>query len=287
MGSVVGEAEETRLMPELPEVEVIMRGVAPHLEGESIGAVSSSGQRLRLPVPSLKLKKLISGHQVRAVGRRAKYGTVLMENGALLLIHLGMTGRLGFFPAQSPKAKHDHLCFALGNGTEMRFNDVRRFGSVQVFGPNEPEKEKFFAALGPEPFSDEFSGGYLKKLAKGRKRPVKNFLMDGRVVAGIGNIYASEILFAAGISPLKEISAIPLPLWEKIIAASRKILQQAIEAGGSSVSDFVNSSGEKGYFQLSLNVYGRSGKECRQCGKKIMKEVQAGRATFYCPGCQK
>ncbi len=274
-------------MPELPEVEVIMRGIAPHLEGQTIEVISFSGLKLRLPVPRLKLKNLISGAKVCEVGRRAKYGTVFMDNGALMLIHLGMTGKLGLFPAKSRKVKHDHLCFALGNSTEVRFNDVRRFGSIQVFAANDPEKEKFFGALGPEPFTDEFSAGYLEKLAKGRKRPVKNFLMDGRVVAGIGNIYASEILFAAGVAPLKEVGSISLHVWKKIITETREILARAIKAGGSTISDFVNSSGEKGYFQLSLNVYGRGGKECPKCGKSIIKAVQAGRATFFCGKCQK
>lgn len=274
-------------MPELPEVEVTMRGVAPHLEEQTIETISFSGKELRLQVPREKLENLICGAKVKKVGRRAKYGTILMDNGALLVIHLGMTGRLGLFSAGCPKAKHDHLCFGLCNGKQVRFNDARRFGSIQVFGLHDPEKEKFFGAMGPEPFSERYSAEYLKGLAKGRKRPVKNFLMDGRVVVGIGNIYASEILFAAGVSPLKEIGAITLPSWQRITVETRKILEQAIKAGGSSISDFVNSSGEKGYFQLSLKVYGRRGKECQKCGKEITKAVLAGRATFFCGKCQK
>jgi len=274
-------------MPELPEVEVIMRGITPHLEGRRIERVLSSGLRLRLPVPMAKLQQLVAGATVVEVGRRAKYGTILLDNGALLVIHFGMTGKLGLFPAESGKARHDHLCFQLSNGIEVRFNDPRRFGSLQLFGPDDPEKDRFFQTLGPEPFSEYFAAGYLKKMAKKRKKPVKNFLMDGRVVAGIGNIYANEILFAAGVSPFKEVGLISLSAWKSMIKETRRILAQAIEAGGSTISDFVNSSGEKGYFQLSLKVYGRGGKACPECGESIMKTVQAGRATYYCPGCQK
>jgi len=272
-------------MPELPEVEVICRGVRPHIVDRKVLAVHFSGKKLRLPLPLKKMKDLLLGNRVVAVERRAKYLLFRAENGAVLIIHLGMSGKLGIFPISAEKQKHDHLRLLLDNDMEIRFNDPRRFGSVQFLSPEESVAEHF-SACGVEPFAEAYSVSYLQEKAAKRKQPVKNFLLDGRVVAGIGNIYASEILFMAGILPTRGVHTLSKPQWARIIAATRQVLQEAIRQGGSSISDFVNFSGEKGYFQNSLSVYGRDGKVCGKCGKIIKRKVMAGRATFYCNKCQ-
>ena len=270
-------------MPELPEVEVVCQGLAPHLPGRVITGSRASGLRLRLPLPLAAINERVCGQMVSRVFRRAKF-VVVAVGEAWLVIHLGMTGRLGIFPGDAPAAKHDHLCLSLDNGMELRFNDARRFGSVQLFSP--AEGERYFAAMGMEPFSDAFCAPALKKRAARRVQPVKNFLMDNRVVVGIGNIYANEALHRAGVSPLRPVCRVTDREWHQIVESARKVLARAIEAGGSTIADFVGSSGEKGYFQLQLAVYGRAGSECQGCGAAIVKTVVGGRATFFCPGCQ-
>ena len=274
-------------MPELPEVEVIRRGLAPHLVGRTITRVVISNRRLRLPVPRAKLNLWIQSGQVKSVDRRAKYLLITMKSGAMLVLHLGMTGRLAFFANGTPRGAHDHLRFELDSGLELRFNDVRRFGSVQVLGPEDIEGTKLFAGLGPEPLGPDLSSDYLVKQARSRGRPIKNFLMDSRVVVGIGNIYANEILFAAGIKPTRGVGTLRKPAWERVIQASRQVLERAIACGGTTISDYVRSSGERGYFQCELSAYGREGEECQRCGSLIRRQVLAGRATFFCPKCQK
>ena len=182
---------------------------------------------------------------------------------------------------------HDHLRLQLDSGSEIRFNDIRRFGSVQVFTKDELAAIDPFADLGPEPFWREFSPACLTEKAGRRSQPVKNFLMDNRVVVGIGNIYANEILFAAGINPSKPVNTVNSKQWKRVVAASREVLNKAIACGGTTISDFVNPDGGQGYFQCELAVYGRAGKPCRQCATPIRRTVMAGRATFYCPRCQR
>jgi formamidopyrimidine-DNA glycosylase len=196
-----------------------------------------------------------------------------------------MTGRLGIFPQGTPEVKHDHANWLLANQMELRFNDTRRFGSVQISGPDE-DLSVLFANLGPDPFWDSFSGDYLNKKAHKRTLAVKNFLMDNRVVTGIGNIYASEIFFATGINPATPAGSIGLEDWQRIVIKSREILAEAIGQGGTTISDYVNSNGEKGYFQVRLKVYGRQGQPCRKCGELVQKTVIGGRASFFCPSCQ-
>lgn len=269
-------------MPELPEVEVISRGLAPVLEGRRIENISFSKLKLRLPVPS---RAAAVGEKIVSVRRRAKYIVIGLENSAAMVIHLGMTGRLGVFRRGTTLQKHDHVRWLLDNGMELRFNDTRRFGSVQIVSPDE-DIEILFADQGPDPFWPEFSAKYLAEKARGRKLPVKNFLMDNRVVTGIGNIYACETLYACKINPKSPAGDLGLKEWRMIVAKSREILEEAIACGGSSISDYVNSSGEKGYFQVRLRVYGRLGKPCRNCGESIEKYVLGGRASFFCPCCQ-
>jgi formamidopyrimidine-DNA glycosylase len=175
----------------------------------------------------------------------------------------------------------------LDSGLELRFNDVRRFGSVQVISPEDEERSHIFAGLGPEPLGPDFSANYLIKAAQGRVRPIKNFVMDGRVVVGIGNIYANEILFAAGIRPTRGAGTLGKKAWDQLVRASNQVLERAIACGGTTISDFVNSSGEAGYFQCELKVYGRGGEPCPRCSSTIIRQVLAGRATYYCPTCQR
>lgn len=274
-------------MPELPEVEVIRRGLIPHLVDRTISRVMISNRRLRLPVPRAKLNRWVRGNRVKAVNRRAKYLLIAMSNGALVILHLGMSGRLALAANGTPRAAHDHLRFLLDSGLELRFNDVRRFGSVQVVSPEDEERSHIFADLGPEPLGPDFSANYLIKVARGRVRPIKNFVMDGRVVVGIGNIYANEILFAASIRPTRGAGTLGKKAWDQLVRASRQVLERAIACGGTTISDYVNSSGEAGYFQCELKVYGRDGEACPRCSSTIVRQVLAGRATFYCPTCQR
>lgn len=274
-------------MPELPEVEVICRGLAPLVVNRKILTVSYSNKKLRKPFPRAKMDSQVEGAFILGVERRAKYILLPLTGKAVLLFHLGMTGKLGVFDHDTPRSKHDHLRFLLDDGREMRFNDVRRFGCVEVFSAKELRENDPFADLGPEPFSTDFSADYLLAKAGGKKQPVKSFLMDNRVVVGIGNIYANETLFAAGILPQTPINRLRNTDWLRIVEKSRLILEKAIAMGGSTISDYENANGEAGYFQLQLAVYGRQGQPCPTCGQPVMRVVLGGRATFYCPVCQK
>jgi formamidopyrimidine-DNA glycosylase len=224
---------------------------------------------------------------VKSVDRRAKYLLVRMNNGAVLVLHLGMTGRLAFFTNGAPRRPHDHIRFFLDNSLELRFNDVRRFGSIQVLAPENGKLPQIFAGLGAEPLGPDFSVPYLMRMAGKRTKPIKNFLMDAKVVVGIGNIYANEILFVAGIKPNRPVGTLTRATWERVVKSSREVLEQAIACGGTTISDYVNSSGEVGYFQCELKVYGRTGEACKSCGSEISRVVLSGRASFYCPRCQR
>lgn len=274
-------------MPELPEVEVIRRGLQNHLPGLKVINIGFSNKKLRLSMPRADLNKYIQGARFASVGRRAKFLVITMDNGACLIVHLGMTGRLGIFPTGVPRSKHDHLRLQLDNNMQLRFNDTRRFGFILVLKPNSNFSNTMLAHIGPEPFSEEYTPKYLQKYAAGKNRPLKNFLMDSRVVAGIGNIYACEILYHAGLDPGKKISSLTIREWAKIVESSRYVLRKAIESGGTTISDFVNESGKSGYFQLELQAYGKQGQPCNCCLGPIAKKIMAGRATFFCPKCQK
>lgn len=273
-------------MPELPEVEVVRQGIMPLVCGRRVERIATSGKSLRLPVNRAALRRCFEGHCLTAVARRGKYLLFSFDHGALLVIHLGMTGRLGLFPSDTPSARHDHLRFLLDNGLEMRFNDARRFGSVQCFSTEELAAHDPFAGLGPEPLGKEFAAAYLADKAGGRRLPVKSFLMDNRVVVGLGNIYANEILFAAAIHPLTPAGELDRSQWRAVVKATRTVLDRAIRAGGTTIADFVNASGKPGYFQLELAVYGREGAPCRHCRHPIERTVLSGRATYFCPSCQ-
>ncbi|MDW7772988.1 MAG: bifunctional DNA-formamidopyrimidine glycosylase/DNA-(apurinic or apyrimidinic site) lyase [Desulfobulbaceae bacterium] len=276
-------------MPELPEVEVTRLGLLPHLPGRKIKEIRWSDKPLRTAMPEKLLKQHIRGIAIETIDRRGKYLLFRMVNNSTMLIHLGMTGKLTLLPAGGPPAKHDHLCLLLDDGQELRFNDSRRFGSIAVWPPAETDRFEavFSAGIGVEPLSDAFESSYLHRLGSGKKQPVKCFLMDAAKIAGIGNIYANEILFAAGIYPLTPVNRITRPQWKKIVLSTGRILRQAIACGGSSISDFLGTSGNPGYFQIRFKVYGREGENCLHCGTPIRKTVIAGRATFFCSRCQK
>jgi formamidopyrimidine-DNA glycosylase len=255
------------------------------LVGRRFLAVEAGAQRLRRQSPVAELRRWVAGRRLRGLRRRGKYLLFDLEGGATLLMHLGMTGRLLAGPAPTPALDHIHLVFRLEGGLDLVFQDTRRFGQVLVFPPGvEPPP---LAQVGVEPFSRKVTPAWLLERARGRSRPVKNFLLDGRLVAGIGNIYAGEILFAAALHPATPVARLTLADWDRVLAATRRILQHAIRKGGTTVADYLDSRGQTGLFQLELKVYGRTGEPCQRCGAPIARSVQAGRSSFFCPGCQK
>ena len=275
-------------MPELPEVEVICRGLRPHLVDRVVTGILASGKALREPLPLDRLQREVVNKRITSVTRRAKFLQVGLDSGAMLIIHLGMTGNLGFFaPAMEP-AKHDHIRLILDNGLELRYNDTRRFGSIRILSPEEVPgiEETVYKTIGPEPFGEDFSADYLFRLAKSREVAVKAFIMTNQVVAGVGNIYANESLFRAGIRPDRKIRSLSRKEWGKLIAAIREVLTHAIECGGSTISDFVGAGRERGYFQINFKVYGKGGMACTTCGAAICKKTIGGRASYCCPKCQ-
>ena len=276
-------------MPELPEVEVIRRGLQPHLSGRTINAIHHSGKRLRIEVPLIQMRRNLIGNTIKEVGRRAKYLLISFLSGDTLIIHLGMSGTLTLCEKQTPPRQHDHLVFALDSGLEIRYNDVRRFGSFSLLDASATaDMEKtFFNKTGPEPFARECTPQYLHNRAKNSRRPIKSFLMDGMVIAGIGNIYANECLFTAKIHPALPAGELSLAKWKRLHSSIRKILQWAIDCGGSTINDFLNSNGKQGYFQANFKVYGKTNLPCSVCKTPLVKDVIGGRSSFHCPKCQK
>ena len=270
-------------MPELPEVEVIRRGLAPRLVGRRFLTVTVGDKRLRQGSPPEHLARWLPGRRLEHLERRGKYLVFRLEGGVTLLIHLGMTGRLLLGVSRNHEP-HVHLFFTLEGGITLAFQDVRRFGQALVFAPREPLLP--LEQVGREPFSRRVTPEWLAETARGRTRPLKNFLLDGRILAGIGNIYASEIMFAAGIHPATPAGALSIDDWDRVLKETRRILKRAIRQGGTTVNDYLNSHGETGLFQVELMVYGREGEPCLRCGKTIKRIVQAGRSTFFCPYCQ-
>jgi len=271
-------------MPELPEVETVRRGIAPHLIGQKVVRVVVRQSRLRWPVPE-ELAATLSGQIFQRVERRAKY-LLLHTDAGTVIFHLGMTGRLRILPADAPYQKHDHIDLALADGHCLRFNDSRRFGAL-LWTAESPERHALLQALGPEPLSEGFSGCWLHQRAQGRALAVKSFIMDNRIVVGVGNIYASESLFAARISPLRPAGQITLAEYEQLAQAIRAILEDAIRQGGTTLRDFVGSAGKPGYFQQQLCVYDRYRLSCRVCGEPIDRCRLGQRSTYFCPRCQR
>jgi len=275
-------------MPELPEVEVTRMGLLQHLPNRRIMDIRCGTKQLRKPIPHDLLVQWVHNRRIFTVERRAKYLLVRMDDGSVLVVHLGMSGSLGLVMAKKPPALHDHLFLRLDNELELRYNDVRRFGMILVWpAPEATDLEiKFFSRIGPEPFDEKFSPKRLRRLAARRRQAIKNFLLDQRVVAGIGNIYANEILFAVGLHPATPVNEIDETKWPHLVSCTQKTLQAAIAMGGTTIADFVDSNGRPGYFQLSLQVYGRAEHACRRCLAPIQKIVLGGRSTFFCPQCQ-
>lgn len=275
-------------MPELPEVEVTRRGLLAQLPGRKVVGVAASNYRLRTSIPTRLLHDHISGSEFLTIDRRAKYLLLRMTGGAVLVIHLGMTGKLALMPQSAPRHKHDHLALSLDDDRELRFNDSRRFGLLMVWPAADATntEHQFSTREGIEPFAPEFNADQLLYLASRRTMPVKSLLMNSRLIAGIGNIYANETLFAARIHPLTPALLLNRKDWQRIVTQARRILQEAIDAGGSTIADFLGTSGHPGYFQLHFKVYNQKGRPCTSCSHPIVKTTLAGRATYFCPTCQ-
>ncbi len=271
-------------MPELPEVETTRRGIEPLVKGRTIVDAVVRVSRLRWPV-SQRLGEILAGQTILAVERRAKY-LLLRCRGGVLLLHLGMTGHLRVVPSATPAQKHDHIDLQFTDGSCLRFNDSRRFGAL-LWVPADADDHPLLAELGPEPFATAMDGSYLFQRSRGRKVAVKPFVMDQRVVVGVGNIYASEALFRAGIHPAREAGRISLKRYERLAAAIRDVLGEAIEAGGTTIRDFQGHDGKPGYFSLQLKVYGREGGPCPACGEPVRHARLGQRSTYFCPRCQR
>jgi formamidopyrimidine-DNA glycosylase len=272
-------------MPELPEVETVARGLRLPLEGQRLAEVEVRVPALRWPLPR-GLKKRLTGRRVLSVGRRAKYLLLQLDREEVLLAHLGMSGRILLVPAgeERPPEPHDHIVLRTEAGVEVRFNDARRFGMVDLVPQAGLEEHRLLAGLGPEPLGNAFSGPVLAAALAGKATPIKAALLDQRVVAGLGNIYVSEALFEAGIAPRRLARTVQGERAERLAQAIRSVLNRAIAAGGSSLRDYVQTSGELGYFQHQWAVYGKEGEPCPgcTCGKGVRRLVQSGRSTFYC-----
>jgi formamidopyrimidine-DNA glycosylase len=270
-------------LPELPEVETTRRGIAPHILGRRLDRLCVREKRLRWPIPDT-LPGLLQGQRVGALSRRGKYLLMQLERGHLL-IHLGMSGSLRILAADQPPAKHDHFDLVFGRRC-LRFHDPRRFGAL-IWTTDQPEQHPLLARLGPEPLSDAFDGDHLYRLAAGRRTPVKQFIMDGKVVVGVGNIYASESLYRCGIHPQRPCGRISRARYERLAEAVKAVLALAIEQGGTTLRDFVNGEGKPGYFAQQLQVYGRTGAPCPGCGNPVSQRTIGQRSSYYCARCQR
>ena len=270
-------------MPELPEVETTRRGIAPHVVGQRVRRVIVRDGRLRWPVPE-DLDVRLSGQRIEAVERRAKYLLIRAESGTLIG-HLGMSGSLRLVPADQPPAKHEHVDIELESGLSLRYTDPRRFGAL--LWTQDPHAHVLLSKLGPEPLTEAFDGGRLFELSRGRSMAVKPFIMDNAVVVGVGNIYAAEALFAAGIDPRRAAGSVCRARYERLAVEIKKVLARSIESGGTTLRDFIGGDGAPGYFKQELFVYGRGGQPCKVCGTEL-REVKLGqRASVYCPRCQR
>lgn len=271
-------------MPELPEVETTRRGIAPHIRGQRVAEVVVRNYKLRYGVPK-HLEREFAGQTVDEVVRRGKY-LLLQSAGGSMMIHLGMSGSLRYLNKVQAPTKHDHVDVLFKSGGCLRLHDPRRFGSVLWLRSDEPE-HKLLKKIGLEPLSDAFDGRHLFERSRGRNTAVKNLIMDSGVVAGVGNIYANEALFMSRIHPLRAAGRISLKRYDVLVIEIKRVLQAAIDSGGSTLRDFVNSDGKPGYFAFEHKVYGRDGQPCQVCGARL-KLVRLGqRATVYCGQCQR
>jgi formamidopyrimidine-DNA glycosylase len=285
-------------MPELPEVETVRRGLAPALVGRRIKRARAKRADLRFPFPP-RFAARLTGRRVDALERRAKYLLAHLDDGAVWVTHLGMTGRwsiLGakrqpgdFYYAEPTNPTHTHVVLEMEDGARLEFNDPRRFGYMDLIAASDLDAHPFFKAMGPEPLGNAFHLPYLQQALVGKKAPIKAALLDQRVVAGLGNIYVVEALHRAGIAPGKASGGISAPRLEKLFHAIRAVLEEAIEAGGSTLSDYAAVDGAQGGFQHRFRVYDRAGESCAtsDCSGVIKRAVHSGRSTFWCPRCQR
>ncbi len=271
-------------MPELPEVETTRRGIAPHVLAEHIAGVTIRDRRLRWPVPR-NLERILTGQQIRKVDRRGKYLLFFLDQG-FLLCHLGMSGSLRIIKNNQPFDKHDHVDICFKSGKCLRFRDPRRFGAL-LWSTEIPEQHKLLKHLGPEPLQINFNGDHLFNCSRGRIQSVKAFIMDSRIVTGVGNIYANEALFMAGIRPTRKAGKVSRARYQLLAQSIKDVLNLALKKGGTTLRDFVNSDGNPGYFRHELSVYDRSGEPCRICSRPIRQLRQGQRSSFYCPACQR
>lgn len=271
-------------MPELPEVETIRRGILPHVLQRRVVEVRVRNRRLRWPVPAALAREL-PGRVISHVERRAKY-LLLRAGDRYLILHLGMSGRLSVVAQDRPPLPHDHLDIVFDDGQCLRLHDPRRFGAA-LWLAGDPMQHALLRNLGPEPLSDDFTTDHLFRLSRGRSAPIKNFLMDGHIVVGVGNIYASESLFLAGIRPQRPAGGISKVRYAALQSAVRRVLEAAIIQGGTTLRDFAGADGNPGYFQQQLQVYGRKGEACRNCGSAVRQLTLGQRSSFYCPRCQR
>ncbi len=272
-------------MPELPEVEVVCRGLSPLLTGRRVERVDMWCRNLRYPLPA-EMETLLPGLTITTVSRRAKYILFYFNHDVVLIWHLGMTGQFHVLDTNSPKGPHEHVRMELDNGSCLCYRDARRFGYVGLLAADRLEAHAWFRQLGPEPLGGAFDAPYLYACCRGRRAPIKSILMNAGVVVGIGNIYASEALFRSGIHPARAAGRISQARLEGLVAMVKQVLDEAIMAGGSTISDFVKADGKPGYFAHQFRVYGREGAACYQCARPIRRIIQGGRSTFYCLGCQ-
>jgi len=269
-------------MPELPEVEVCRQGISPHILKQAVTKVIVRNAKLRWPIPD-SVQTMVS-HRVHSVDRRSKYLLIKFSHGTLVL-HLGMSGTIRVIDEHTPVAKHDHFDLVFAHGKALRLNDPRRFGAVLWF-EDDIDERGLLSKLGPEPLSDDFDKGYLYEKAKNRKVPIKTFLMSNPVVVGVGNIYANEALFKAGILPTALAGSISEPRFNRLTEIIKEVLAAAIAQGGTTLKDFTQADGRPGYFAQELLVYGRAGKKCKTC-LTILEEVrQSNRSSVFCPSCQ-
>lgn len=271
-------------MPELPEVETTCRGIEPHLLEQRIDQIKIREPRLRWPV-STRLKHDARHARILSVTRRAKYLLIQTDQGCII-IHLGMSGSLRIVSGDMPPEKHDHLDIALENQQVLRYRDPRRFGAV-FWTRADPLHHQRLQGLGPEPLGEAFNPAYMKHLAGKRHVAIKSFIMNSHIVVGVGNIYACEALFMAGIHPATAAGKLSLQRWHKLVDAIKSVLQAAITCGGTTLKDFTQSNGQPGYFSQSLQVYGREGEACLHCRRPVRKITQGQRSTFYCSTCQR
>jgi len=270
-------------MPELPEVETSRRGIAPWVENQDVSGVIVRQHSLRWPVAT-EIERILPGQRIRSLSRRAKYLLIGTDAGTAML-HLGMSGSVRIIDTGAPAGVHDHVDIELESGKALRFRDPRRFGSL--LWADDPYRHPLLSDLGPEPLDDEFSGEYLYEVARGRRVTIKQFLMNGSVVVGVGNIYASESLFVARIHPKRRAGRISMPRMKSLASAIKLVLGKAIEAGGTTLRNFHGGDGEPGYFQQQLEVYGRDDEPCLRCKRPISLAVLGQRSTYYCKNCQK